>query len=184
MVAKLFHFLMQWEIQTTLEIWTHPTIWIQWGFESQSFWSSDFQLFGFGLVGFSNSYSYGPDHPKTEPLEIRTKCLFWFPMIFDKMAAILFKMEQHHCKTKQRATIWKPNPYGIPAPSVLHNILFSDTATFGRSIARTRFLSLSRRSRCWRTLRTSCASTAWLSRSSPRRRSSTGRDIHPNQIGH
>ena len=28
-------------------------------------------MIGFGMVGYSNSY--GPDHSKTEPLEIRTK---------------------------------------------------------------------------------------------------------------
>ena len=44
------------------------------------FLSSDFQLFGFGMVGYSNSYSYGPDHSKTKPLEIRKK---WRPFCSD-----------------------------------------------------------------------------------------------------
>ena len=35
--------------------------------------NSDLQWFDFGMVGHSNSYSYGPDHSKPEPLEIQTK---------------------------------------------------------------------------------------------------------------
>ena len=35
-----------------------------------------FPMVGFGMVGLSNSYSYGPDHSKTKQLEIGTK---WQP---------------------------------------------------------------------------------------------------------
>ena len=48
--------------------------------EYRMFLSSDFQLFGFGMVGYNNSYSYGPDHSKTKPLEIRKK---WRPFCSD-----------------------------------------------------------------------------------------------------
>ena len=76
----------------------------------RTFWSSDFQWFGFGMVNHSKSYSFGPDHSKTEPLgtignpnkmaavlfrfpmvlDKMATILFWFPMVLDKMATILF----------------------------------------------------------------------------------------------
>ena len=42
---------------------------------------------------------------------------FRFPMVFDKMAASLFKTE-HHWKTEQRTTIGVPNAFDNPAPAV------------------------------------------------------------------
>ena len=63
----------------TLEYWT--------------FWSSNFHWFVFGMVG--HSYSSSPDHSKTEPFEIRTKCIFFgFPMVLDKMES-LWKTKHH-----------------------------------------------------------------------------------------
>ena len=76
-------------------------------------------------VSYRNSYSCGPNHSKTKPLENRTKCGH-FVLIsngFRQMATILFKMEQHwkiehHWKTKQKATIGILNTVDIPAPTV------------------------------------------------------------------
>ena len=39
-----------------------------------------FRWFSFGMVGYNNSYSYGPNNSKTEPLEIQTK---WRPFCWD-----------------------------------------------------------------------------------------------------
>ena len=41
----------------------------------------------FKWLGFSDSYSYSPDHLKTGPFKIRT-LLSWFQMVFDKIAVI------------------------------------------------------------------------------------------------
>ena len=67
-----------------------PNIGILNEFEYRTVWSSDFQWFGFGMVSYNNSYSYGPDHSKTKPLGIWTK---W-------------------------NTLGKPSVFGIPAPTV------------------------------------------------------------------
>ena len=48
------------------------------------FWSSNFPKLSFGMVCHSYSHSYGPDHSKTEPLEIWTK---WVPF-YSKLNAI------------------------------------------------------------------------------------------------
>ena len=79
------------------------------------------------MVSYSNSYCYGPDHWKSEKM---ATILFQFPMVLDKMAAILFNTEhcwktKHHWKTERRATIGIPNPFGIPAPNVVVRILKS-----------------------------------------------------------
>ena len=50
-----------------------PNIGIMKTFEYWTFWSSDLQWLGFGMVGYSNISSYDPDHSKTKPLEIQTK---------------------------------------------------------------------------------------------------------------
>ena len=48
------------------------------------FWSSDFEGFGIGMVG----YSYGFNHSKTKPFKMAA-ILFGFQMVLDKMANIL-----------------------------------------------------------------------------------------------
>ena len=86
--------------------------------------------FRFPMVCFrmvSHSNSYGPDHSKTEPLEIQTEMAaiwFWFPRVLDKMATILLKIEHYwnnesNCQTKQRAVIEIQKMFGIPAPNLL-----------------------------------------------------------------
>ena len=54
--------------------------------------------------------------------------LFGFPMVLDMMAAILFKTElywksEHHWKTQQRATIWIPIMFGMPAPNLHYKLV-------------------------------------------------------------
>ena len=80
------------------------------------------------MVTHSNSYSYGPNHSKTELMEIQTKWpefYYGFQWFLDKMARILFKMEHHWkteslLKTKQRVTLGIPNVFGIPAHTVVY----------------------------------------------------------------
>ena len=78
--------------------------------EYRTCWSSYFQWFGFGMVSYSKSYSYGPEHSTTKPLEIRTKWCHFVQISnsFRHNHAILFKTE-HHWKTKYRVTIGIPN---------------------------------------------------------------------------
>ena len=71
-------------------IWV-PNIRVPNTLEYQTFWSSDFQCFSFGMDGHSNSYSYGTGHSKTEPFKNWTignpnkmaSLLFGFPMTME-----------------------------------------------------------------------------------------------------
>ena len=74
----------------------------------------------FKWLGFSDSYSYSPDHLKTGPFKIRT-LLSWFQMVFDKIAVICldFKwlgfqisdpiQKPDHLKPNLFSTIWNPD---------------------------------------------------------------------------
>ena len=106
--------------------------------EYRTFWSSHFQWFGFGMVGHSNSYSYG--------LDLKN----WTIGNPKKMATILFKTECHW-ETEQRVTIEIENAFGIPAPTVQINFLRSGTLLVFQSSRITFHLSRKTNpSRSWR----------------------------------
>ena len=85
--------------------------------ENQTFLSSNLQCLSFGMVGYSNSYSYGLDHSKTKPLEISHNGghFVWISNGFGENSHCFVQISNGfgknccHFVKKKRNTIGKPN---------------------------------------------------------------------------
>ena len=104
------------------------------------------------MIGYSNSFSYGPDHSQTKPLEIRRK---WLPFVLIsngfRQNGCHFVQNKTPLENQTKPTIGMPNVFSIRAPSINPSLPFSGWIRAGSRAVQTDPSSgpRARGSGCW-----------------------------------